>query len=85
MTFGFILFILERLFWVGLAGTGVYLGVRYLRAAERRSGAVEVNELRNQVQQLRETVETLRSDLDRLQESQDFTTRLLSERSSKRE
>jgi len=37
------------------------------------------------VQQLQETVDTLRSDLDRLQESQDFTTRLLSERSSKRE
>jgi len=85
MTFGFVLFILERLFWVGLAGTGVYLGVRHLRASERRSGAVEVNELRNQVQQLQETVDTLRSDLDRLQESQDFTTRLLSERSSKRE
>jgi uncharacterized protein YlxW (UPF0749 family) len=84
MAFPVILFFLERLFWVGVMGAGVYLGVRYVRAAERRTGGAELDELRTQIQQLQETVETLRTDVDRVQESQDFTTRLLADRSSKK-
>jgi len=84
MAFTVILFFLERLFWVGVMGTGIYVGVRYVRATERRSGGAELDDLRTEIQQLQETVETLRSELDRVQENQDFTTRLLAERSSKK-
>ena len=84
MAFTVILFFLERLFWVGVMGTGIYVGVRYVRATERRSGGAELDDLRTEIQQLQQTVETLRSELDRVQENQDFTTRLLAERSSKK-
>lgn len=51
----------------------------------RRSNAAELEDLWSQVRQLQQTVDGLRGDLDRVQEGQDFTTRLLSERSSKRD
>lgn len=77
--------LLGKVLWLGLLGTGAYLGFRYVRAQEGRAKATEIAELRGEIRQLQETVDGLRMDLDRVQEGQDFTARLLSERSSKRE
>lgn len=85
MLTGLVVLVLGKLVWLALLGTGAYLGFRYVRAQERRSKAIEFDDLRGQVRQLQDTVEALRSDLDRVQEGQDFTTRLLAERSVKRE
>jgi len=82
---GLVVLVLGKIVWVALLGTGAYLGFRYVRAQERRGNAAELEDLRSEVRQLQQTVEGLRGDLDRVQEGQDFTARLLSERSSKRE
>ena len=85
MLTGFVVLVLGKLIWVVLLGTGAYLGFRYVRAQERRSNAAELEDLRTQVRQLQQTVDGLRGDLGRVQEGQDFTARLLSERAPKRE
>lgn len=85
MITGLVVFVLGKIIWVALLGAGAYLGFRYVRAQERRGGAAELEDLRSQVRQLQQMVDGLRGDLDRVQEGQDFTTRLLAERSSKRE
>lgn len=85
MLTGLLLLVAGKLLWIGLLGTGAYLGFRYVRAQERRGNQGELDELRAQVRQLQETVDGLQGDLHRVQEGQDFTARLLSERSSKRE
>ena len=76
--------ILEKVFLAAVLATGAYLGFRYVRAAEGRGKGSDVEQLRGQVQLLQEAVDSLRADLERVQEGQDFTTRLLSERSSKK-
>jgi TolA-binding protein len=85
MLTGLLLLVMGKIVWVALLGTGAYLGFRYVRAQERRGNANELEELRSQVRQLQGEVDGLRGDLNRVQEGQDFTARLLSERSSKRE
>jgi hypothetical protein len=85
MLTGLVLLVAGKVLWMGLLGVGAFLGFRYVRAQERRGNAAELEELRTQVRQLQETVDGLRGDLDRVHEGQDFTARLLSERSSKRE
>ena len=77
--------VLGKIVWVALLGTGAYLGFRYVRAQERRGNAAELEDLRGQVRELQQTVDGLRGDLERVQEGQDFTARLLSDRSSKRQ
>ena len=73
--------LLGKVVWLAALGVGAYLGLRYVRAQERRGRTTEVAELQSQVKQLQETVDGLRMDLDRVQEGQDFTARLLAERS----
>jgi hypothetical protein len=85
MLTGLVVLVLGKVVWLGFLGTGAYLGFRYVRAQERRGHALELEELRTQVHHLQETVDGLQGDLHRVQEGQDFTARLLSERSSKRE
>lgn len=80
-----VVLVLGKMVWIALLGTGAYLAFRYVRIQERRGHAAELEDLRNEVRQLQQTVEGLRGDLDRVQEGQDFTARLLSERSTKRE
>ena len=85
MLTGLVVLVLGKLLWLGLLGTGAYLGFRYVRAQERRSHAREIEDLRSQVRLLQDTVDGLRGDVGRVQEGQDFTARLLSERSPRRE
>lgn len=75
--------LLGKVVWLAALGVGAYLGLRYVRAHERQGKTTEVAELQSQVQQLQETVDGLRIDLGRVQEGQDFTARLLSERSKR--
>jgi len=85
MLTGLAVLLVGKLLWLGLLGAGAYLGFRYVRARERRGHAAELDALRGQVRQLQDTVDSLQTDLRRVQEGQDFTARLLSDRSSKRE
>ncbi len=63
-------------------GFAVAMVVRGVRAAERRGdGRGDLEQLRRQLEQLQATVDQQAIDLDRLRASQDFTTRLLGERS----
>ena len=63
-------------------GSLVYVALRFVRAFERRGGDREqVAALSERLQRIEETLGTLGSDVNRLEESQRFTTRLLSERS----
>lgn len=78
-----IFLLVGKVVWLGALGVGAYLGLRYVRAQERRGRATEVAELQSQMKQLQESVDGLRIDLDRVQEGQDFTARLLSERSKR--
>ena len=61
-----------------VAGSLVFVGVRYSRAVERRQTSnSELNELRGRVTQLEELAGSLSADLDRVRESQDFMSQLL--------
>jgi hypothetical protein len=58
-----------------------YLGLRVVRAFERRAGATaEVAALQERVLRLEETVGTLSTELERVAEGSEFTARLLEER-----
>ncbi|HTY05776.1 MAG TPA: hypothetical protein VMC86_04605 [Gemmatimonadales bacterium] len=83
MLTGLFLLVIGKLLWIGLLGTGAYLGFRYVRAQERRGHAAELEELRTQIRELQGTVDTLQSDLHRVQEGQDFTARLLADRTKR--
>lgn len=63
-------------------GFAAVMAVRGVRAMERRGdGQGDLDELRRRLEQLQATVDQQAIDLDRLCASQDFTTRLLGERS----
>ncbi|HEY2378256.1 MAG TPA: hypothetical protein VGH98_19925 [Gemmatimonadaceae bacterium] len=65
-------------FWGTVLGGGLYFLRRYVRAIERRgTGEQVVAELRERLSSMEEIVDSLRSDVNRLEESEEFTTRLL--------
>jgi len=69
-------------FWGTVLGGGFYFARRYVRAAERRASQEEtLAELRARVATLEELVDGMRSEVERLEAGQEFTTRLLAERS----
>ncbi|HEV7991914.1 MAG TPA: hypothetical protein VGP25_08820 [Gemmatimonadaceae bacterium] len=64
-------------FW----GTVLYLGLRFVRAAERRGASpAELEELRARVARLEEDLETTRSETERLAAAEQHTMMLLSRR-----
>lgn len=67
--------------WIlGLSGA-FYLGLRAVRALERRAGSQkEVEDARERLLRLEETVGSLTDQVTKLADGQEFTTRLLSER-----
>ena len=68
--------------WLLFGGGLLYLGVRAVRALERRSTAsAELTALRERVEMLEETVSTQAEAMRRVEEGQRFTDRLLAERS----
>ncbi len=65
---------------LGLSGA-FYLGLRAVRALERRAGSRrEVEEAQERLLRLEETVAGLSDQMTKLADGQEFTTRLLSER-----
>jgi hypothetical protein len=69
--------------WLLLGGGVLYLGVRAVRALERRGTAnTELTDLRERVLALEETVGEQAEELRRVAEGQRFAERLLAERSS---
>lgn len=69
-------------FWGAVLGGGFYFVRRYVRAVERRASQEEtLTELRSRVATLEELVDGMRTEVDRLETGQEFTTRLLAERS----
>ena len=69
-------------FWFSALGGGFYLARRYVRALEARidkEGAL--NELRARVQTLEDALDGTQRDVQRLEAAQEFTTRLLGDRS----
>ncbi|MDF1503633.1 hypothetical protein [Roseisolibacter sp. H3M3-2] len=79
---GFLL--LQLLFWLVpllLGGSAIYLGVRFVRAFERRGTAQgEVQALRDRVAALEEELTRTGEEMERLAEAQRFTQRLLADR-----
>ena len=79
MTFYFILSFLP---WLAILGGGFYLALRLVRALEGRSQrAPELDDVRKRMAQIEDTLESMNKRVDRIGESQEFTTRLLTERS----
>ena len=78
-----LLLIVSTLLLYGLPIGGVlYLGLRWVRAVERRTGArAELDALGGRVAQLEEELGRTAGDVERLREEQRFTTRLLADRS----
>lgn len=65
-------------FWATLVGGGFYFVRRYVRAVERRSGGDETSaQLQTRVAALEEFVGTIQRDVERIDQGQEFTTRLL--------
>jgi len=65
-------------FWGSVLGGAFYLGLRYVRAVERRGTQdLAVADLQARIAALEEASDTLRSDVERLETGQEFTTRLL--------
>lgn len=77
------LIIVSTLLLYGLPIGGLlYLGLRWVRAVERRNGGrAELEALTERVVQLEEELGRTTGDVERLREEQRFTTRLLAERS----
>lgn len=80
MVTALVLLLAGKVVWLAALGVGAYFGLRYVRLQERRAKDTEIADLRTQVRQLQETVDRLELNLGRVQEGQDFTARLLSER-----
>lgn len=80
-----VLVILSTLLLYGLPIGGLfYLGLRWVRAVERRNtGRTELEAVRERVAALEEELGRTTADVERLQEEQRFTTRLLADRSSR--
>jgi hypothetical protein len=69
-------------FWGVVLGGGAYAVRRFLRAYEGRAGSeAELTALRDRVTALEESLDTVQGSLERLSAGQEFTTRLLGERS----
>lgn len=80
------LFIFAILFWSIVLGAGIYSVRRFLRILEHRgSNETELAALRERVVALEESVEDVRGSVERLDAGQEFTTKLLSGRSSRDE
>lgn len=78
---GFTFMLLPLLFWVAILGGGFYLAVRFLRAFENRNaGGGEIDDLRKRMAQIEDAMESMNRQVERIGESQEFTTRLLTER-----
>jgi hypothetical protein len=77
-----IFFLLPMLFWVAVLGGGFYLAIRLVRALEGRSQrAPELDDVLKRMAQIEDTLESMNKRVERIGESQEFTTRLLTERS----
>ncbi len=64
-----------------VGGAAFYLGLRVVRAFERRSAATaELVALQERLSRLEETVGGVSNQVERLVDGQEFTTRLLNER-----
>lgn len=75
-------FILPILFWAVILGGGFYLAIRFLRAFENRnSGGPELEDMHRRMSQLEDAFDAMNKKVERIGESQEFTTRLLTERS----
>jgi hypothetical protein len=76
--------LVQLLFWLVpllLGGSVIYLGVRFVRAFERRGAdRGELAALRERVARLEEELGRAAGDVERLAEAQRFTQRLLVER-----
>lgn len=67
--------------WLLLGSGALYLGVRVVRALERRGVAnKELAELRDRVQSLEDTLAVQSQEMQRLADGVQFTERLLTER-----
>lgn len=67
--------------WVLTLIGGFYLGLRLVRALERRAGAhTAIAQLEERTLRLEESLAAMGERLDRLADGQDFTARLLSDR-----
>lgn len=77
-----LMMLLAYLPWLLFGGGLVYLGLRAVRALERRSGAnVELTALRARVELLEDAVAAQAEATRRVEDGQRFTERLLTERS----
>ena len=80
----FVIFVI--LFWSIVVGAGIYAVRRFLRILEHRAGTeAELAALRERVVILEDSVEDVRGLVERIDASQEFTTKLLSGRSSRDE
>lgn len=78
----FLLVLIWPLFLLGALGGGGYLAWRAVRALERRNApATDVLALQERVEQLEQQLDTQSAELRRLAEGQQFTERLLADRS----
>ncbi|HEU6451747.1 MAG TPA: hypothetical protein VFT57_10030 [Gemmatimonadaceae bacterium] len=69
--------------WLLLGGAGLWLGLRAVRALERRGTAsTELTALRDRLQMLEDQVTEQGEAVRRLTDGQEFTQRLLLERAS---
>lgn len=69
--------------WLLLGGSGVYLGLRYVRALEGRNASrTEFAQLRERVLLLEDSLSSVAVDLEKVVEGQQFTSQLLAERSA---
>ncbi len=77
-----LLAMISSLFSVGVVGGGLYLALRFVRATERKAiSEQEIAELRERLAQLENRLESVGKDVERLTDEQEFTIRLLSDRS----
>ena len=73
--------LLSFLPWIIVLGLAFSLGLRFVRAIERRTAArAELAELTERTLRLEENLSAMGERVERLADSQDFTTRLLAER-----
>lgn len=70
--------------WLALGGSALYLGLRYVRALERRNvDRTEIEDLRQRVLALEDGMSGVEGDLKRVIDQQELTTHLLGERSAR--
>jgi hypothetical protein len=78
-----LMFFIGWLPWLLLGGVGLWLGLRAVRALERRGTAsTELTALRERLQMLEDQVTEQGEAMRRLTDGQEFTQRLLLERAS---